>query len=334
MAAPWMEATLPTRDLAVRVMHQQRVALQAELRLALEAFKTPIAGSPRAIDQTWISTQDQGRREEALNGVLGAAAVHVVEILRVTDEHSVALEVLLMADEILPVPMTALVRSIHEALLEVCWSADPALTSEQRMARAAAVSLAGHQGNLGPLNDIPNSPVAHIAQVKQAVQGTQSYLEQHGYTLRYNQSGTIATSVTYGSSLAALKTNATDASRRYMPGSHHMWSLGSGATHSRNWFTGGLEGSRSMLAIMAVAPLLDFTDAAVDNIHGYFGLPTSGFHQGAHLRRRVLLARDEGGPLGSVRCGYDEYAANRDQPYASLGPARCRAAARWAVVAR
>ena len=306
-----MTANLPTHDLGVRIIRQQRAALQQEMRLALDAFESPKIGSPRATDEAWISAQ--GRvRERALNGILGLAAEHVAELLRVTNEHSVALEVLLMADELLPIPMMALVRSIHEALLEVCWSTDPTLGPEQRISRAAAVSLAGTQGNLGPLNEIPNPPAEHVTRVRKAVQEMQAYLERHGFTLRYNQTGTLATSVTYGPSLTALKINTTEASLKYMPGSHHMWSIGSGATHSRNWFTAGLEGSRSLLTIAIVSPLLDFVDNALDNLHGYLGLPTADFHRRAHLRRRALLARNEENPLASVTNGYDDYAAERD----------------------
>lgn len=305
---------LPTRDLAVRIIRQQRESFRAELTHAFDAFETPVAGSPRANDDAWISAQASGRSASALNGVLAVAVEQVAELLRVTDEHSIAIETLLTAGELLPIPTMALVRSVHEGLLEVCWSTDPNLSSEQRMARAAAISLAASQGGLGPLEGVPNPPAAQIAQVKQAIRGMQSYLEAHGFTLRYDRSGRTAMSVTYGASLATLKINTTDASVKYMPGSHHMWPIGSGATHSRNWFTAGLEGSRSLLAIMVVAPLLDFADAALDNIHGYVGLPTVDFHKRAHLRRRALLARDENSPLGSVTHGYDEYAAERDRP--------------------
>jgi hypothetical protein len=95
------------------------------------------------------------------------------------------------------------------------------------------------------------------------------------FKLNYDkQTSKMATSVAYGTSRAALKLNVTEASLRYMPGSHHMWSLGSGATHSRNWFTAGLAGSRSQLTIMVTAPLLDFADALARIVHG--SLPDTG----------------------------------------------------------
>lgn len=310
---------LSTRDLAVRVLRQQRTAMMAMLGEALDAYKSPVDSSPRSADDDWINTQPRVRRE-ALNGILGLATEQVAELLRVADEHAVALEVLLKADEVLPIPMTTLVRSIHEAFIGVCWSVDPTLTCEQRMTRSAAGTLASSQGNLGPLRQLQKPPEAHLVQVEQAVQGMQDYLKKHGFKLNYDkQTSKMATSVAYGTSRAALKLNVTEASLRYMPGSHHMWSLGSGATHSRNWFTAGLAGSRSQLTIMVTAPLLDFADALVDNVSDYVGLDTQQFHQKAHLRRRMLLARNDGKQLGSVTLGYADYAADRDKALMAPG---------------
>src|ERR1019366_7680564 len=91
---------LSTRDLAVRVLQQQRTAMMAILAEALDAYKSPVDSSPRSADDDWINTQPRVQRE-ALNGILGLATEQVAELLRVADEHAVALEVLLKADEVL-----------------------------------------------------------------------------------------------------------------------------------------------------------------------------------------------------------------------------------------
>ncbi|MFT8178363.1 hypothetical protein ACLXNF_12330 [Mycobacteroides chelonae] len=298
-----------TQDVAVRVVRQQRSALERELTTALRAVVKPVPGSPRARDAAWLD--DRGRREsEGLKGIFGLGVEHTAELLRVAREHSVAIEILLDAEEILPIPMMSLVRSVHEALLEVCWITDPTIDSDQRIARAAAVSLAAAQGNLSPLGQIPNTD-AQIAEVQESVAGMHEILKQYGFDLRYDKSGTLVTTVTLGQGRAALKINVTELNSLYMQGSEHMWSLGSGGTHSRHWFTAGLEGSRDLLATMVVAPMLDFVDAAIDNIHGYLGLPTQDFHKRAHLRRVALLPG-----RGTLSAGYDEYAAARSRPRA------------------
>ncbi|WP_182263106.1 hypothetical protein [Rhodococcus sp. UFZ-B548] len=307
-----------TGNVAVRVVRQQRTAVQQELTAALDAFHEPVTGSPRARDAAWLD--DRGQREiEGLKGIFGIGVEHTAELLRVAREHSVAIEILLDAEEILPIPMMSLVRSVHEALLEACWLTDPAIGSDQRIARAAAACLASVQGNLSPLNQLPNTGI-RVAEVQESVEGMHALLKQFGFDLRYDKAGALVTAVIYGEGRAALKINVTELNGLYMPGSEHMWSLGSGGTHSRHWFTAGLEGSRDLLAIMIVAPMLDFVDAAIDNIHGYLGLPTREFHKRAHQRRIALLSRrNEEVSREVFSAGYDEYAAARIQPRVSAG---------------
>ncbi len=299
-----------TQDVAVRVLRQQRAALERELDTALRAVHKPVPGSPRARDAAWLGGRGQ-RESDGIKGIFGLGVQHAAELLRVAREHSVAIEVLLDAEEILPIPMMSLVRSVHEALLEVCWLTDPTLDSDQRIARAAAVCLASVQGNLSPLGQIPNTD-AQVAEVQKSVAGMHALLKQYGFGLRYDKAGALVTTVTLGEGRAALKMNVTELNSLYMQGSEHMWSLGSGGTHSRHWFTVGLEGSRDLLATMVVAPMLDFVDAVIDNIHGYLGLPTEDFHKRAHMRRVALLPR-----RGTPSAGYDEYAAARAQPRVS-----------------
>lgn len=294
----------------MRVIRQHRAAIQRELTAALVAFHEPVSDSSRAHDAEWLDDRKQ-HEIDVLNGILGLGVEHTAELLRVAREHSIAIETLLDADEILPIPMMSLVRSVHEALLEVCWLTDPAIGSDQRIARAAAVCLASVQGNLSPLKQLPDTGI-RVAQVQESVQEMHALLEQYGFELHLDKSGALATSVTYGAGRAALKLNVTELNHLYMPGSEHLWTLGSGGTHSRHWFTAGLEGSRDLLSTMIVAPMLDFVDAAIDSINGYVGLPTREFHARGHQRRVALLSRrnEEISP-GAISAGYDEYAAAR-----------------------
>jgi len=121
----------PTHHLAVVLLDQQRAAVRRELAAVAEAFQAPLPNSPRADDAAWIAAQTAGRAD-ALEGIMGVAAENVAEVLRVAEEHAAGLQVLLRAEEILPNPSVALVRSIHEAMLTACWCVDPELSSEQR----------------------------------------------------------------------------------------------------------------------------------------------------------------------------------------------------------
>jgi hypothetical protein len=284
------------------------VALRQELEAVLAAFRVPIPRTPRAADAAWIAAQP-GRRPEALEGIMATAVDVIVELIRVADEHARAIQVLLEASEILPIPSMTLVRSIHDALLTVCWAADSDLDSEQRISRFAALTLGSIQDNHRTVMQVPNPPPKTLADAQAGMIGMQTYLKEHGFTLRFNDATPpYALNVTYGAATTSLKINMTAASNRYMPAVHHMWPVASGATHSRNWFTAGLEGSRDQLSIMAVAPLLDFCDAFIDVMAGYVGLDPATFHRRAHIRRRALLMRAEGWDPAQHAAGYDDYA--------------------------
>ncbi|MET3642778.1 hypothetical protein ABIC73_004381 [Prescottella equi] len=302
---------LSTRDLAVRIVRQQRAAVKRELDCALSSYKEPVPGSGRARDLQWIADGDSPQKE-LLVGVFDSALYEVAELLRVAEEHSIALEILLGNDaNLLPIPMMSLVRSIQEALLEVCWAVDPGLTPELRLARCAAMVLRTVQGNADPLSQLPNGS-DKLLEVIEATNGVHNLLSNLGFTLNYNNSNTFVTSVSCkGSRKAALKVNVTEAASDYMRGSEHLWTIGSGATHSRNWFTKGLDGPGDLIYIMVTTPLLDFTDAVIDCTHGYLGLPVGDFHTKAHFRRVALFRRNPTRDPALAHGDYEHYAASR-----------------------
>ncbi|MBN0975107.1 MULTISPECIES: hypothetical protein [unclassified Gordonia (in: high G+C Gram-positive bacteria)] len=302
-----------TQDLALRIVEQHRRAVGDELRSALAAFRDPAEGSPRARDLEWAAGGTVDRRD-CLSGLWEAALGEVVELLRVADEHAAGLAVLLGNDELLPIPMLSLGRSIQEALLEVCWAVDPALEPAARTSRWAALLLRTIQGNVGPLSQVPNG-TEKLAEVREAMTGMQALLTNAQFDLKFDKKHPeFVSSVAYErSARAALKINITEAAERYMPGVEYMWTLGSGATHSRNWFTGGLEGPVDVFYIMIVAPLLDFTDAAIDLTHGLVGLSSTNFHNRAHLRRTALFQRRPDRDPRLMQASYSEYAAARQK---------------------
>ncbi|UOG23829.1 hypothetical protein MTX80_23215 (plasmid) [Gordonia amicalis] len=250
-------------------------------------------------------------RAKGLAEVLNMGVHEVAELFRVAEEYVRAVELLLRGEEPLPIPMLSLVRSIQEALLEVCWATDPSINSPLRVARSAALFLRTVQGNIAPLKWFPGD--AKLAEVWEAVDGAHRLLSDRGFTFQLDKSGKLVTSLAYGadSGTAAIKVNITKAATRYMTGSEQMWEVGSGATHSRKWFTGGLEGPEDLLYIMAVTPMFDFADAVIDNIHGYVGLSTEDFHTKTHFRRVALLQKDPRRNSAAAQASYADYAAKR-----------------------
>ena len=299
-----------TEGLACRVLAQERAAVSATLSEALEAFKAPDGGSPRAADLAWIA----GRRwavRERLTAVLDSAAFDVQEILRSAHEHVQAIETLLGADEMLPIPAMTLVRSIHESVLTICWLTDPLLAPAERLTRVAALRLTQSQGSHRTIGNFPENLQGDSERVRRAMDDTQRYLNKAGFVLGFGKAGgPYALSVSHGDVATSLKMNATAASRRYTPGIHYIWTTGSGATHSRLWFTSGLEGPWAQLVVMIASPLLDMSDALIDNALGYVSLDPTECHRRTHLRRQALLGRAR--HLGDTTHGYADYATQRD----------------------
>ncbi|MFC7959064.1 hypothetical protein [Rhodococcoides kroppenstedtii] len=295
------------------VLRQQRSAMDLAMATARDAFKDPVAGSPCALDHHWCATQPQNLDGE-VTGLLSVGANAGAELLWAAREHSVALERLLEAPELLPIPTTSLVRSIHEALLEVCWLSDPDVPPARRLARAAVAFLTDVEGNADPLRQTPGQE-AKLLEVEQASQGARELLKRAGLTLRLNNAGTRVTGIECAESVEPVKLNITDLNAKYMPGTELMWTLGSGGTHSRRWFTAGLEGDRGTLAIWAVMPVLDSCDYVVDNVLRYVGLPRTEFHRRAHVRRTMLSRRVRQDQYpNEATGGYAEYDMARRSP--------------------
>lgn len=106
--------------------------------------------------------------------------LEVAELFRAVEEYVKAIELLLGREEPVPIPTMSLVRSIQEALLEVCWASDPSIDSPLRFARSAAMLLRTVQGNASPLKWIPGSD-AELADVWGAVDDTQKFLSGLGF---------------------------------------------------------------------------------------------------------------------------------------------------------
>ena len=130
-------------------------------------------------DLSWIAGQRLTVRER-LAAVLDGAALDVQEILRSAHEHVQAIETLLRANEMLPIPAMTLVRSIHESVLMICWLTDPALAPVQRLTRAAALRLTQSQGSHRTIGDFPGNLQEDSERVRKAMVDMQRYLTKAG----------------------------------------------------------------------------------------------------------------------------------------------------------
>lgn len=85
--------------------------MQTELARALEAYRTPVEGSRRAVDARWMEGEGSDRAA-GLGEVLNWGVIEIAELFRVVEEYASGVELLLGHDEPLPVPLMSLVRSV------------------------------------------------------------------------------------------------------------------------------------------------------------------------------------------------------------------------------
>ncbi len=281
--------------------------MQRALGAYIAADRDP---SPRVVDIAWVREQPWSQRE-AVQGVLDSGVEHVAGFLKSACEHVIAMERLFTDDaELLPLPAFSLARSVQEAALLACWLADPAASPERRAARAAAVLLGWPTGTARTLAQFPVEQRQRLERAKQAGSLLVAHLEANGFRIgRDAKRPEKLLNVSRGSATVNIEFNATDAAAKYTPGSKYSWSIGSGASHSQPWLTKGIEGDGWLVVSSVLAPVLDVSDALVDNVLGYVGIDPSRQHEATHLRRRAVIGYSRG---FGVFHGYEEYARTRD----------------------
>ncbi|MEX5277869.1 hypothetical protein [Kocuria sp. CPCC 205261] len=284
--------------LAQRVLRQESVALTAAMVDAVNAFKEPSTDSPRQRDKEWVA----GRaHEELLEGAFNIGAEAVATLLMSADDHRQAVAELLESDRMIPLPAMTCARAVHEAVVKICWLTEPGISSEERLARAAAHFLGMIQGGIPVLAQLPKGVLEsqeHIKRVAQARQGGFELFEKIGVDVTANKNTGQALNVRYGSAVANVVPKITDLSAKYTPQMHFIWAMNSGAAHSNPWLINGMSGPWSTVVTSILAPLLDMSDALVDSLMGYVGLSTEELHRRTHQRRISLMrAIGNGGEL-------------------------------------
>lgn len=279
-------------ELASVIIEQERMALAKAFDAAVGTLNSPPDASSRAIDKKAIDAQVPVVSEN-LQGMTASLIHDVLNILSSMDQYAQAIQGILTCGQMLPLPLSSMVRSIHECALVLCPLFDSALGPDERIARMGALHLANAQGGLEALEAFPlEKQEEKLAKIK-AVAGRQDYMKRAGYEIHTRKDKPhLATGVSWGTAKNfSLRDNTTAASERYAPEIHYNWVLGSGATHGRLWYSTGMEGEWNTLVVGIIAPLLDISDLVVDVLLGYAGVDGRQLHLQTHTRRRVLLER-------------------------------------------
>lgn len=190
----------------------------------------------------------------------------------------------------LPVPAFSALRAVHEAVLPVFWVCDGSASPHVRLVRAAALRLHTAQENWATLRLFPTSEGEQSTALA-ALTELQSYLKRAGFERKpHGEVPELSSRLSLDGHSEPLTLNATDVTRTHVPGLLGHYVSGSGAAHSRLWFTGNLVGTVASTAIALVMPLLDISTALADAVCTYSGIESHPYLVKTH-QRRIALAR-------------------------------------------
>jgi hypothetical protein len=294
----------------LRVIQQERSALTRLAEDVRRECQEPDPQSPRGADVEWLHRQDKTRVARLFVIHEDALSDHLSGLVRAADEHATALELIIRSGESLAMPLFALVRAVHEAALNICWLLDPNIAPAVRNIRAAVATLSSFERSVRALEDFPFSDASDLGTKREAMHEMRSYLEAAGFVLTQDGRGRWTVNVKYEAEVQNVKFDATSAADQYTPGVRYLWTVGSGAAHSMQWFAKGVDPSHGNVDIAAVVSLLDVVDGVVDVVSAYVQIPADQLHRKTHMRRAALLGGDSDGRRMK---GYDDYARDRDR---------------------
>ncbi len=218
---------------------------------------------------------------------------------------------ILAAERLMPLPAMACARAVYEAVVQTCWLIDVEVSAEQRMARWAGRLLHDSQEPPNALDSFGEKEAAKQEKSK-TVAGRglgQKLMARAGFELKAKggERSDETRNVTYRGEVSQLTPNIQDFVARFTPDQQSLWTIFSGATHSRGWLVAGIEGDAVELFTSILLPLLDTGDALVVEVGRYFGLDPRPPVERLHRHRGVLLRRAR--PSQSPMVGVDGYRA-------------------------
>ncbi|WP_156892809.1 hypothetical protein [Corynebacterium sputi] len=268
--------TTDHRMILLETIHEHREEAKAELLLARKAYLNPVPGSPRYQDLQWIHGRDEAHHshfqflsDSAFNEVLLKCAA--------IDQYIDAIAHLVEVDRLLPIPTLALLRSVQEALLGMYWCAAEGESTEARMGRFAALILGNRRDVIPARKLAPNSAEDH-ANAENTYLAVQRYLEEVGFTMFRPPNKEKIRAVEFEGAKTNLEINITETAENMDKLEKFPWMLGSGATHSRSWFTSDLRGTESEIYTMYL-PVLFTSLRSISAIGKYVGISNDAFEE-------------------------------------------------------
>lgn len=283
----------PAIDVLVqRLIDQQLDRLRAYLLQAHELVAHPTDGTVARADLGHVNASPNATELAGLHWWAHRSAILNVHAAA---EHLMGVRAILSSGELLPLPAMAAGRAVYEAVIQTCWLLDVEVSVEQRVARWAGRLLHDTQEPPNALDTFGEAEaVEHEKSVM--VEGRalgQQLMTEAGFQLlaKGGDRADETRHVSYHGAVSQLTPNISDFVARFTPDQQSLWTLFSGANHSRGWLVAGIEGHAEELVTSILTPLIDTGDALAVEVGRYFGLNPRDVVTRLHRHRGVLLRR-------------------------------------------
>jgi len=212
-------------------------------------------------------------------------------------------------------------RALGEAVMRLSYIMDADIPPARSLARMAAYQVESIEGNLAAADSFGPHAVEDAVRIKAAVAELQRRLAEGGFDLTPDaRRPSLTAGVTLDGQRENIKFNATDAFKKYVPGSSWQWELGSGVTHSRGWMLSSIvptleteaPGTAIELVVGVGLVVFDLADAVARVAAGHTGVDVDWFLKKVHSRRLGAISWTSSDRSLSV--GHVEY-ASRDPDF-------------------
>jgi hypothetical protein len=291
---------------------------------ALTAGAARNDGSGVARLDEWMRGHPHG---DFLHGAIFDANMETVErLLRSCRDLTTGLALALDTNGELRTSLFVLQRALGEAVMRLCYIMDADIPPARSLARMAAYQVEGIEGNLAAADAFGSYAVEEGARIRATISELQRRLTEGGFELTPDtRRPPLTAGVTLDGQRENVKFNATDAFKKYVPGSSWQWELGSGVTHSRGWMLSSIvptleteaPGTAIELVVGVGLVVFDLADAVARVAAAHTGVYVDWFLKKVHSRRLGANSWTNGGRSLSV--GHVEYASRPPEFKAAEG---------------
>jgi hypothetical protein len=294
--------------------------LRSTLADAEELFDQALTAGAARNDGSGVARLDDWMlshpHRDFLRGAIFDTNMETVErLLRSCRDLTRGLALALGTNGELRTTLFVLQRALGEAVMRLSYIMDADIPPAGSLARMAAYQVETIEGNLAAANSFGPHAVEEAARIRAAISELQRRLSEGGFELTPDvRRPPLTASVTLDGHRENIKFNATDAFKKYVPGSSWQWELGSGVTHSRGWMLSSIvptletEAPGTVIDVVVGVGLIlfDLADAVARVASGHTGVDVDWFLKKVHSRRRGAISWTSAHKNLSV--GHVEYA--------------------------